>query len=409
VDRQGRQWIAKEHGTLVCVAGTNVFALTAENGLPQFGSQCSMSEDGDSNLWISYNMGTILRFKGGQVENLTSKTGLPEGRDCLFTSDRDGRLWFSKGGKVGLFQGGKFVTLLNLQSHIIQIAPARSGGIWICAGQRVMKFNAGGEPVVLAELPKIRATAEPSALLEDHEGAVWVGTPNGLFQCDSNGVRAVETSSPIISCLAEDREYNLWIGTGGGGLDRLQRRVLSLISTEEGLPFEGVRSVCRDASGDIWAVGENSVLARRHGNEWTAIPFDANVPNTHSTCVTADTNGSVWVGTDIGALYQWKNGLFHKMNLGDTVRTGALRSLFVTSAGDLWIAADVSGASNFLYRIRNGTVRMFALPPGYRIIRAMTDDSTGNFWAGASDGLLVRVIGDMLVDESSAYPKYRSY
>ena len=406
LDTQDRLWVAKEHGSMVCIAGTNLLALTARDGLPQFGGQCSLAEDSEHNLWIAYNQGTILRYKDGQIEDFTSKSGLPAGRDCLFVTDRAGNLWFAKGGHVGWLHDGKFTSLLDLKSHIIQIAPARDGGIWICAGQRVLNFNGAGEPSAFAELPKIRATAEPSALLEDSEGVVWIGTPDGLFRCDSNVVETVETSSPIISCLGQDREGGLWVGTGGGGLNRVQRRVISLVGKDAGLPFEGVRSVCRDASGMIWAVGENSVLARQQGGQWAAIPFDDNMPNSHSTCVTADTNGNVWVGTDVGALYHWQSGAFHKVDLGAGVHMGTLRSLFVTSSGDLWISADVFGNASFLYRIRNGVVRSFALPPGYRIVRAMGEDSAGNFWAGASDGLLVRVTGDTLTDESAAYPKY---
>ena len=406
LDSQDRLWVAKEHGSMVCIAGTNLLALTAKDGLPQFGGQCSLAEDSEHNLWIAYNQGTILRYQNGQIEDLTTKSGLPDGRDCSFVTDRDGNLWFAKGGHVGTLRDGKFASLLNLKSHIIQIAPARAGGIWICAGQRVLNFNGTGEPSVFAELPKIRATAEPSALLEDSEGVVWVGTPDGLFRCDTNGVETVETSSPIISCLAEDREGGLWVGTGGGGLNRVQRRVISLVGKDAGLPFEGVRSVCRDSLGTIWAVGENSVLAHQQNGQWVPVPFDDNVPNSHSTCITADTNGSVWLGTDVGALYQWKDGAFHKFDMGAGIHMGTLRSLFVTSSGDLWIAADVFGNSSFLYRIRNGVVRSFALPPGYRIVRAMGEDAAGNFWAGASDGLLVRVAGDTLTDESAAGPKY---
>lgn len=405
LDMQDRLWVAKEHGTMVCIAGTNLLALTAKDGLPQFGGQCSLGEDSEHNLWIAYHQGTTLRYRNGQVED-ASKSGLPEGRDCLFATDRDGNLWFAKGGHVGLLRGGNFATLLDLKSHIIQLAPAHNGGIWICAGQRVLNFNQGAKPSVFAELPKTRATAEPSALVEDSQGAVWVGTPDGLFRCDSNGVETVDTSSPIISCLAEDREGGVWVGTGGGGLNRVQRRVISLEGKDAGLPFEGVRSVCQDASGTIWAVGENDVLARQQDGRWAAIPFDDNVANSHSTCVTADTNGNVWVGTDLGALYQWSDGRFHKIDMGAEGHMGTLRSLFVTTSGDLWIAADESGNSSFLYRIRNGVLRSFALPPGYRIVRAMGEDTAGNFWAGASDGLLVRVSGDSLVDESGSYPKY---
>ena len=405
-DRRGRLWAAKEHGTIVCIAHTNLFALTARDGLPPFGGECSLCEDSQGNLWISYNSGSIFRYGNGQLENMTARSGLPPGRDCSFVSDSDGKLWFARGGRVGVLRHDTFVTLLDLQAHVIQIGPARAGGIWICARQKLMHFVEGQSPVVLAQLPKIRATAEPSALLEDDQGAVWVGTSDGLFRCDSNGVKTVETSSPVVSCLAEDRENGIWVGTGGGGLARVQVRVASLVGTQAGLPFEGVRSICQDSSGTIWAVGENNVLARRDGDNWDPVTVDQDIPNTHSTCVTADSHGNVWAGTDYGKLYQWDHDHFLKADLGNTNRAGTLRALYVTAANDLWIAADSSGTDNFLYRIRRGVVRTFALPPGYRIVRAMTEDAAGNFWAGASDGLLLRVTGDALVDESAQYPKY---
>jgi signal transduction histidine kinase/ligand-binding sensor domain-containing protein len=405
-DRQGRLWVAKEHGTIVCIAGTNLFALTAKDGLPPFGGECSLCEDNQSNLWISYNLGSVFRYQNGRLENMSARAGLPPGRDSLFVSDSDGNLWFARGGKVGMLRNDTFITLLNPQAHIIQIAPARAGGIWICAGQKLMHYVEGKSPVILAQLPKIRATAEPSALMEDNQGAVWIGTPDGLFRCDSNGVKTVETSSPVVSCLAEDREGGIWVGTGGGGLDRVQVRVGSLIGTQMGLPFEGVRSICQDSNGTIWAVGENNVLARQDGDRWDPITIDENIPNTHSTCVTADPNGNVWVGTDYGKLYQWDHDHFLKVDLGNTNRAGTLRALYFTAAKDLWIAADSLGTNNFLCRIHDGAVRTFALPRGYRIVRAMTEDAAGNFWAGASDGLLVRITGDSLLDESAQYPKY---
>ncbi|MEY2466562.1 MAG: hypothetical protein QOD03_1083, partial [Verrucomicrobiota bacterium] len=109
-------------------------------------------------------------------------------------------------------------------------------------------------------------------------------------------------------------------------------------------------------------------------------------------------NGSVWVGTWGGGLYQWTAGQFKDLGLQASLHQKSPRSLLVTHNGDLWIGAD---SPDILYRLRGDKLQTFALPPGHRFIRAMAEDAVGNFWAGASDGLLVRVTGDVLVDETA--------
>jgi streptogramin lyase len=118
----------------------------------------------------------------------------------------------------------------------------------------------------------------------------------------------------------------------------------------------------------------------------------------HVTCAAADTNGSVWIGAWGGALYHWAGGQFKDLGLQASLRQKSPRSLLVMRNGDLWIGTDSPDA---LYRLRGEKLQSFNLPPGHRFIRAMAEDAAGNFWAGASDGLLVRVTGDALVDETA--------
>src|SRR5262249_54990897 len=151
-------------------------------------------------------------------EMFTAKDGLPETGVCWLATDREGMLWFARGNHVGRFRDGRFHVLENFGTSEVRIAPARSGGIWICAGQQILKFDEGAEA---SELGRImpdrtgsRAGFEPSVLLEDREGAVWIGAASaGLFRCDSNSIVRVDVSNPSILSLAEDREGNLWVGT----------------------------------------------------------------------------------------------------------------------------------------------------------------------------------------------------
>jgi ligand-binding sensor domain-containing protein len=404
LDRWGRVWLAKEEGgTLFCFDGAKVRMLTPDQGLPKNESQRSMAADGKGDIWLAYGTGKVIRYnEQGKVDVFTAQEGVPvEGVGWLAT-DRTGTLWFAKGNHVGLFRNGRFQILENFGSSALRIAPARAGGIWICAGQRIFKFDEGVKPVELGEIIPNEATAlsslEPTVLLEDREGAVWVGTLSaGLYRCDSNSVIRVEVSNSAILSLAGDREGNLWVGTRGG-LNRVHRRLISMITSADGLPFQGVQSVCQDATGALWLVGENGVLARGQSTNWTIqSPSEGPVP-VHVTCAAADTNGSVWVGAWGGGLYHWTNSRFKDLGLQSSLRQKSPRSLLVMKDGDLWMATDSATA---LYRWRQEKLQPFTLPSGYRFIRAMAEDAAGNFWAGASDGLLVRVSGDALVDETA--------
>jgi signal transduction histidine kinase/ligand-binding sensor domain-containing protein len=403
LDRSGRVWLAKEEGgTLFCFKGAQVRMVTGEQGLPKNETQSSMAVDGQGDIWVGYSTGKVIRYsEAGKVEAFTSKEDLPKGDNiCWLASGRDGVLWFAKGRSVGVFRDGKFHVLQNFGSAALRIAPAHSGGVWVCAGPQILRFTEGSEPVKFGEIPEKasdRASFNPSVLLEDRDEAVLIGTTGaGLFRCDSNSVVKVTVSNPAILSLLEDREGNLWVGTRGG-LNRVHRRLASIITAADGLPFQGVQSVCEDATGAFWVVGENGVLVRGQGTNWVVqVPGGASV-QTHATCAAADTNGSVWVGTWGGGLYRWADGQLKDLGLQTNLHQKSPRSLLVTHHGDLWIGTD---SPDSLYRLRGQRLETFTLPSGHRFIRAMAEDAGGNLWAGASDGLLVRVTGDALSDET---------
>src|SRR5262249_33796704 len=149
---------------------------------------------------------------------------------------------------------GKFQTLANFSETSIRLAPGLSGGVWICADLRLLKYEEGRLPEQRSQLPQGTEPHDPRVLLEDRAGAGWIGTAtHGLFRFDGSKIESVQTSYPEIACLMEGSEGNIWVGTRGGGLDRLRPRTIELLGTESGLPFESVRSVCEDGTGAIWA------------------------------------------------------------------------------------------------------------------------------------------------------------
>src|SRR6185437_11068305 len=241
--RDGGLWMAMDHGPIIYAkAGATDFFT---NNLPDEIVQ-TLTEDADGALWITFRGGAVRRLKDGKITRFTLANGLPEWTSCSLALDGKGQLWFGKGGEVGIFRNGYFNSLFRAanQATMIRIAAAREGGIWICAGAELSKCDGNGRRKKIGAFRPAMTDAQPTALLEDRHGGLWIGTSDsGLFYFDGKKFESVPTSHQEILNLLEDREGNLWVGTGGG-LDEIQPRVISLENAVTGLPFESLRSIC---------------------------------------------------------------------------------------------------------------------------------------------------------------------
>lgn len=352
----------------------------------------------DGTVWIGYSDGSACRIKDGKVKQFAAQQGLAGVGFCCLACDAADQLWFSKAGHVGVFRNEEFIAELTLPERVVQIAPAKSGGIWVCSGSQLFKYKKGESLVKLGGFPPGSQSIEPSVLLEDRSGALWIGTTTaGLFRYDGTRIFRIETSHQSVVSLTEDREDSVWVGTAGGGLNRLRPRVLELENRDSGLPFETVRSVCEDDSGLLWATGENGVLARHEPEGWKIVTTNAGWPGAPATCIASDAQGTVWIGTYLGGLCSYENGVFTSIKRKDGLGSDIVRSLLMDSKGDMWIGLE-SPAS--VQKWHQGQFQKYALPKD-NPIRAMAEDSSGTIWMAASDGRLLRVYGDVLTNEAA--------
>ncbi len=388
-------WLGMDRGAIVRLNGAKPQGFTPPPDMSSLTID-SLTEDGEGGLWIAYRGGSVCRFQDGKWRLLTEADGLPAGPAiCAVARDGKGRLWFAKAGQLGLVRDGKFQMLTQIDSAPTRLAAAKSGGVWVGVANRLFKFDEGHSLEYLGEFRSKREGTEPSELMESREGAVWIGTTlNGLYRFYGASFEAVPTTHQQIASLLEDAEGNVWVGTGGGGLNQVRPRAVTLVTEAAGLTFEAVRSVCEDTNGVMWAAMQDGSLGRQINGHWEVLPASTNwTADAISVC--ADPSGGVWVGTRFHGLLFWRDGGFvHWGNIYE-IKGRRINTLVVAKPGDVWLGEDSPMA---VQHVHDGKVENFELPPDLRVIRASAQDTAGNVWFGTSKGVLLRVETNRVVD-----------
>ena len=391
--RDGALWAATDHGLVIEAKSGVVRVFT--NNLPALFVE-SITEDAEGTLWVKDRGGSsICRIKDGQVIQLP----MP-GSYRSVAPDSQGRIWYIMNGQVGLFRNGKFESLMQMDlTGSARITGSRNGGMWVCIGSKLYKVDEGAAPRVCGSFTPQTKSTIPLVMLEDHTGAVWIGTSDsGLFRYDGSGFENIPVTQHQIFALLEDHEGNIWAGTDGGGLNRIQPRAVSTEGTESGLPYESVMSICQDASGTVWAATENGELARRAGNGWHTVSADPDWPGERVTCVAADPSGAVWIGTHSRRVYCLRDGQYTALQATNGVISRTIRTLLPASNGDLWLAGT---GPDSLQRLHDGELDTINLPADVNLIHSLAESSDGSIWVGTSHGTLLRVKDDVVTDETA--------
>ncbi|MBP2292871.1 hybrid sensor histidine kinase/response regulator [Azospirillum rugosum] len=150
-----------------------------------------------------------------------------------------------------------------------------------------------------------------SALAQDGEGYVWIGTPGGLARWDGYRMRVFRhrTEDPdslpenIVTHLFTDAQGRLWLGTASGLVARYDSRQDRFVTfRDQGSGLGRLSGLADDGEEGAWAVG-NSGLAHLDGRSgrWRRDrPEDVGLPPGEIRSVLRDRSGTLWLGTAAG-------------------------------------------------------------------------------------------------------------
>ena len=114
-------------------------------------------------------------------------------------------------------------------------------------------------------------------IIEDSQGTVWLGGRGRVLRFRDGQFASADLPPDLaeapVTALFEDREGSLWVGTLGGDLMRFQDSAVTSIGRTEGLAGDIVNAVLSEANGDVWAHSMNAGITHLRGDKKETIPL----------------------------------------------------------------------------------------------------------------------------------------
>jgi signal transduction histidine kinase/ligand-binding sensor domain-containing protein len=263
-----------------------------------------------------------------------------------------------------------------------------------------------------------------SAVLQTHDGYLWIGTYNGLARFD--GMRFVcydsgntpELADSLVTSLFEDKNGTLWIGHETGEVTSYAQGHFTATGATVRWGKKKIIDIGADETGDIWLYNEDGLLARvrdglvltpesgsetnlmemtrsEHGTIWvgragrvsvlhqgriTPLAFEAGQSNQVVSAIAASRDGGLWMTVD-GRLRKWKYGTWEDDRGAVPFNWAPMSKLIESQNGTLLGATSDHG---FAFIFPDGKVSIFSRATGFSSdwVIALCEDREGNFWAG---------------------------
>ena len=433
-DTERRLWIGTELGLVTYQNGQ----ISKLNGSEFFSDKpiTALFKDRENTLWCAAKGFGLFQFKQGSFAHVTEDSVAELLKDVRhLVVDQNKNIWAVVGDDIVLCRDNLKWIRYRIPRHLAKppiatLAIEPNGTVW--AGS-----SAGG----LIQIKEGKVSSVPASsslpgnsvesLLVDQEGKLWVGTdsslsrlrrkrlfalgqneglgfgavhglaevasgvtwavkPNdGLYRWDGKTfsrltAAAVSPRESQINTLLVGRDGVCWVA-GSNGVVRFKDPIAA---ADEAKPFElprhSIISLTEDRLGALCAgTREGRIFWLREGN-WVE---QRNMVMTNPvTCMVAESEQTMWVGTDGAGIYRLQNGTLDHINRADGLLSDVIRTLYQDADGVLWIGTSGGGLS----RWRDGRISNFTTHEGLpdNTISQILEDNAERLWLGTSAGIV---------------------
>ena len=337
-------------------------------------------EDRDGTLWVSTS-GGLARMRGRLVEAFGAARGIPATQVWRTFQDGRGVVWALTA--AGLFRiDGARATRIDLNAGLTEssrMAAGADGALWLGTADGLMR--AGADDVFHA----VGSAGEVLALAVDRNETAWAGSRLGLEACSAAVCRsAAVPGGGAVNALAEDEAGRVWIGTEAGLFVTDGDRVQAF-----GQKTGRVDFLYGDRAGMLWA-GTAQGLTRID-----PVKGAAELLRSGDVFLSAaeDREGDLWLGTESGGLAVLRDRKFSTLTAEEGLTDEYVLALAQAPNGH--VAAGTKGGG--LNVFRDGKFRALTTAQGLlsNVVLTMAAAANGDVWVGTPDGLNLLHEGDV--------------
>ena len=299
--------------------GDNVNRIQLDN---EIRSLNGIAEDSNGCIWLATDNKGIYKSQtkslSPNIQFLPWEKADKNGDYCLF-KDKNGHLWFGD-------EKGDILLMKPTTNEIVSFHPQPEetdnqvsaikilflnsrNDLWIATENALMVYDHQGKNC-LAYMPYTKEIEKITAICEDGDGTMWLGTAKGLFQ-------AVREGKKVTLSGGYEQKNNLVPG-----------KVMAIYMNNYNQLFVSYANKIIQIDG-------------KEKNVVSTMLLDRDLPNGHIDCMVDDRNGNTWLGTNSGIItVNNKNNSFYLYafpeNYYQVCRLNNGKLLWVNSTGLLY-------------------------------------------------------------------------
>jgi signal transduction histidine kinase/ligand-binding sensor domain-containing protein len=366
-------------------------------------------------VWVGTNQG-LIHLKDGREEFYSTESGLADRVILSLAKAQDGSIWVGTRDGFSRLKNGRMESYgyrdgLS-QNTVFALREDHEGSLWVATKNGLNQFldAASARYTKRQGLP----SENMGPLMEDRHGTLWVGTLDaGLARFDGTRFSRVPTlASGRVSTLAEVNGA-LWVGTDQG-LKRLEDgKVRSSYGVDEGLPSAEIQVLFRDRGGDLWVGTHKGPAVLREGRFFSP-PALVKILGASISAMGQTPDGTLLFAVEHDSLYRFKDNVLREIEDGSaqltpprlSPRFEGINAIYTDPDGVVWMGTNGGGLAIW----RNGKLSRFYVRNGLfdSEIYGFVAESADRLWMACSNGFFAVNRSDVFKFADGKVPKITS-